>query len=159
MAKFGASDSIRLRDSGRPANIVAQVGSAFKVVLVYSGPDGDATNLQGWSLDAKAELYRGLWDADDNLTKLYGRPIGDAVELTAEAMEDQTANPGVFLLSVDSALLPAGHRQPSVGVDVLPTFATWIRFSGPGGVVDQARVAIGFRRGIGSLATGGEGDG
>ena len=159
MAKFGASDSIRLRDSGRPANIVAQVGSAFKVVLIYSGADGEATDLTDWTLDAKAELYRGQWDADDNLERLYGKPIGDAVKITAEAMEDQTANPGVFLLSVDSALLPAAHRQPAVGVDVLPTFATWIRFSGPGGVVDQARVAIGFRRGIASLATGGEDDG
>ena len=152
MAKFGAKGSIRLRESGKPANIVALVGEAYKVPLTYAGADGEAIDLSDWEVTAKAELYRAQWDGDDNLVALYGRRIGEPVEVAAEVMEDQTANKGVFLLQVDSALLPNDKRAVAIGTDYLPTYACWIRLAGPGMVVVQARAAIGFRRGEGSLA-------
>ena len=153
MAKFGASSSIRLRDSGRPANIVALVGERYKVPLTYTGADGEPVNLDDWQVSAKAELYRAKWDGDDNLLELYGRPNGEPVAVSVEVAEDQANNAGVFLLEVDSRMLPDKQRDIRVLADILPTFACWIALEGPDEVI-QARAAIGFRRGEGSLADG-----
>lgn len=157
MAAFGTG-GISLRDTGQPAELTAMVGSAFAVPLIFKRPDGAGVlmpvNLTGWTLDAKGELRQSEWTAEDRLVALHDIIDGTSViSVTITPDSNQSANPGLFFVDIEADVLPAANRDIAIDETNLPTLATWIRFSNSTlGVVEQARLATGFRRGYGSLA-------
>ena len=156
MAQF-SDPNVRLHDTGASAQAVFLVGSKRSLLLQYVQPAGtgaaEPVDISGWALTAKGEWREGEFDAEDSLTALLGIVSGTAVATPAVAADaDQTANKGVFGLVVDGDTVPAAARDVDIDATTLPTLCVWVRLASPdGGVVDQARVAIGFRRGFASL--------
>jgi len=156
MATFG-SGGVKLRDTGQPAEGTALVGSAFALPLIFKVPvNGVDTpvDLTTWTVEAKAELRHSAWTADDELETLGKVMDGTSVidvPITKDA--DQGNNPGLFYINIAADVVPADARNIAIDETDLPTLTTWIRIANSGDPrVEQARVAIGFRRGYGSLA-------
>ena len=147
MAKFGSAGSLKLRDTGEPADCMALVGSAFDVALVYLDANGDPSSLADWTLSASGAFHMAEWTDDDKLVEIVSPRITEPVVLAAEPMRDQRNNPGVFLFSLSANIVPTHLRDIPSQADLVPTLAVWVRLQGPNGVVDQARLAVGFRRG------------
>ena len=155
MATFG-SGGVKLRDTGQPAEGTALVGSVFALPLVFKVPVNGvetAVDLTTWTVEAKAELRHSEWTADDEL-----RTLGDVIDGTSVITvpvtkdADQTNNPGLFYINIAGDVVPMSARDIAIDETDLPTLAIWIRIANSGDPrVEQARVAIGFRRGYGSL--------
>ena len=157
MATFSNTDVI-LRATGKPASAGILIGSQARLALVYVGANRDPVDISGgWTVEAKAELYYGEFDEDDQLKRLKGDPLDNGQTYTIEvAIDDNpTVNIGVFYVRVKKEDLPVAYRDVHIDSVELPTFAIWVKFTAPGdSVIDQARVAVGFRRGFGSLKNG-----
>ena len=151
MATWTAS-GVLLHSTGRPAQICGMVGSSIVERLRYVDSAGEAVDLTGWTLLARCELYRGEWSEDDRLVSLLPQMLASAVAGVTVAAEDQAAAPGVFRLAVPPTLPPVEHRDVRIGARLLPTLACWIKLTAPArdATIDQARVAVGWRRGAGS---------
>ena len=154
MAAWIDSGSVVLHETGRPALICAMAGSVIEEKLRYQTPGGSGVTLDGWRKNFRAELWTARWDGDDRLKRLI-TPLGiDPLVLgggiTLMADPDQRAEAGVFTLTVSATLPPAPYRGLPAG-DWLPTLLLWIRFdqTALAGVVDQTRIAVGWREGHG----------
>ena len=151
MAKWGSSGSLRLRDTGEPANAMAMVGSAFDIVLVYLDADGNPASLDGWRLSATGAFHKAEWSDGDDLVGIAGARLTAPQTLPVAPFPDQSDNPGAFTLAVEADAVPRHLRDVPANADVVPTLICWVVFAGPNGTVDQARVAVGFRGGAGSM--------
>lgn len=154
MAKFGSSASLRLHRTGTPADICLMVGSAFEEPLIVVDDSTDAAiPLTGWTAVAKGELHKGHWSNDDLLLGaiLVSNP---SIAPFPVAIADQALNAGMITIEVAENVLPADDRNIAIGEDTLPTFYVWVRLSAPlpSKRIVQTRLAIGYRRGYGSLA-------
>lgn len=152
MAKWGSAGSLTLRDTGEPANACAMVGSAFDLALVYLDSDGNPSSLDGWRLSATGAFHMAEWSDDDRLIEIVSARMTEPAAVAAEALDDQGANPGAFLVSTAADAVPPHLRDVPIESDLLPTLAAWVRLEGPNGTVEQARIAIGFRRGADSMS-------
>ena len=153
MARWGAPNAVVLHATGRPANICAMVGSAVLERLIYLDSGGNPQDLSAWTLTTKAEIYRGEWSDDDELVSILPTALaGDTAGVAATAA-DQAQAPGGFDLFVPATLPPVAHRNVRIGAVLLPTLTVWVKLTAPASakVVDQARVAVGWRRGAGSV--------
>lgn len=154
MAQF-SSTNVKLRQTGQAASATFLIGSRADLAAVYVDSQGDPVNIDGWGVKAEAELYTGEWTNEDDLSNLEGDPLDGGAKFTLDARQDndQDVNPGVFYVTVGPDTLPEARRNVHVDSTELPTLATWVTFSEgePDGIIDQARVAIGFRRGSGSI--------
>lgn len=147
MAKWGSAGSLSLRDTGEPADCMAMVGSEFDVALVYLDADGNPARLDNWTLSASGGFHMAEWSADDKLVEIVSPRITDTVEVAAKKMNDQANNPGVFLVTLAKDVVPGHLRDIPPESDLVPTLAVWVRFQGPNGIVEQARLAVGYRGG------------
>ena len=154
MGKFGSAGSVVLHRTGEPAEACVLVGSAFREPLIYLDGNDNPVNIDGWTIEAKGELHEGHWTDDDKL--IEDVPV-DSPRVKAFAVAigtDQNATPGLFTIDIEHDALPSEvAKQIPLGADTLPTFYVMVQLSAPRPsiLVDQVRVAVGFRRGFGSL--------
>ena len=165
-----SSHQVVLHVAGNDGVGTALYGSKWDQPLVYTQPEGGENvphSLDGWDLRARGELYEAQFDADSRLTRIHQRmvqtqgdpdadPPTDTVyfppfDVTVEADADQTANPGLYVVKVDTLALP-----PNTEIDVnaldLPTLWIVTSFADPNmDLIDQATLVFGIKRGIASI--------
>lgn len=156
MSRF-SEPQVVVHKTGAPASGTALVGDAFMLPLVYADDEQTPINLTGWALTAKGVLYSCEFD-NDGLLKEIGQRIQDStntdyVPLVVPVAQsaDQMNNTGLLELTIQSTLLPADLRDVDVDAPFLPTVLMWVRLESPGGLIDQARVALGYRTGFDSF--------
>ena len=149
MSQFSPSQVV-LHTTGNSASGVVLVGSAFRIPLDYVNQEGEPQSLTGWTLEAKAELYQGEFNREGKLSALQGSPSPLASTPTVVVSDTDTSQ---FIVTVPEDLLPEAQRDIAVDAEILPTIAIWIRLAAPqpSAVRDQVRIALGYRRGFGSL--------
>ena len=149
MSAFSPS-AVVLHRAGSTASAVLLVGSEFEITLPYLDGSGTPRSLTGWALGAKAELQTGEYGSDGELRALHGEatllPVAPPVFVSP-------ADPSMFTLSIRKDLLPVAQRNVAADAEALPTVLAYVRFVAPEPEIltDQIRVALGFRRGYGSL--------
>ena len=110
MAQF-SDPAIVLRTEGNSTSAIALTGSAFDLPLVYLNSDGEPMSLTGFSLSAKAQVYRGVFADDGKLEEIIGSALSnDVIPVPVAPHSDQTRNVGVFILDVQTCLL---YTSPS----------------------------------------------
>ena len=150
MSAFSNSEVV-IHQTGRSASGVVLVGSQFRVPLQYADNQGQPTELTGYTLDVKAEVQTGEFTGDGLLRVLQGAPTAIT---NPPAVSLNSADPTQFILTIAHDLLPQSMRAIAVDAELLPTVLIYVRITAPSPsqLIDQVRLALGFRRGYGSLA-------
>ena len=155
MSRF-SEPQVVIHRSGAPASGDALVGSQFRIPLIYSSDEQTPIDLTGWTLTGLAVLHYCSFTSDGLLTQVGAR-IQDSSNadfptetITVEADQDQDTNTGLFKIDIEEDVLPDPLHLIEIDAEELPTLLIYIKLDSADFVIDQARVAVGFRTGIGS---------